>query len=434
MVEEGLRTVHPWSLQVHRRMEQAEAKNIIVLGAGIVGVATALYLQRDGHAITLIDRYDPGEGCSSGNAGIIARYSVVPLATHATLREVPSMLLDPLGPLSIRWHYLPRLLPWLLRFLLSMSPRKIAAASEALAGLQRHTLEAYWALIDQAGARDLVHANGLLFPYESEQHFAADAADRASKCKHGVTLKELSGDEARELVPALSPHIKRATFFPDCAHTVNPLRLVQVLSRDLVRRGARIARANIADVEAGAAGVVVNTDGDRYRGDAVVIALGAWSGKLAAALGSPVPLDTERGYHVVIPRPGIELRLPVLFPEYRFAATSMEMGLRLAGTVEFAGLDAPPNYARARVLLKHGRRLLPELLTDDHSQWMGFRPTLPDSLPVIGRSPHHANVYFAFGHHHLGLTLGPITGRLIADLVAGRDSRIDLTPYRINRF
>jgi D-amino-acid dehydrogenase len=434
MVVEGLHTVHPQSLQVHRHMQQAESKNIIVLGAGIVGVATALYLQRDGHAITLIDRNDPGEGCSSGNAGFIARYSVMPLATHAALREVPSMLLNPLGPLSIRWRYLPRLLPWLLRFLLSMSPRRIAAASEALAALQRHTLEAYWTLIDQAAARDLVHANGLLFPYESEQRFASDAADRASKSKHGVTLKELSGEEARELVPALSPHIKRATFFPDCAHTVNPLRLVQVLSQELARCGARIERANIVDVEVGANSVIVSTDGDRYCSDAVVIALGAWSGRHAAALGSPVPLDTERGYHVVIPRPGVELRVPVLFPEYRFAATSMEMGLRLAGTVEFAGLDAPPNYARARVLLKYGQRLLPGLLTDDHSQWMGFRPTLPDSLPVIGRSPHHPHVYFAFGHHHLGLTLGPITGRLIADLVAGRDSGIDLTPYRIDRF
>jgi D-amino-acid dehydrogenase len=415
-------------------MEQTEAKNIIVLGAGIVGVATALYLQRDGHTITLIDRNDPGEGCSSGNAGIIANYSVAPLATHATLREVPTMLLNPLGPLCIRWRYLPRLLPWLLRFLVSMGARKVAAASDALAALQRHTLEAYWALIDQAGARDLVHANGLLFPYESEKKFAVDAGDRALKSKHGVTVEELSGAEARELAPALSLHIKRATFFPDCAHTVNPLRLVQVLAQDLAGRGAKIKRANIAKVEANASSVVVHADGDRYHGDTVVIALGAWSGRLAASLGSPVPLDTERGYHVVIPHSGVELRLPVLFPEYRFAATSMEMGLRLAGTVEFAGLDAPPNYARARVLLKHGQRLLPGLLTADYSQWMGFRPTLPDSLPVIGRSPHHANVYFAFGHHHLGLTLGPITGRLIADLVAERDSGIDITPYRIDRF
>ena len=415
-------------------MEQRQTKNIIVLGAGIVGVATALYLQRDGHAVTLIDRDDPGEGCSSGNAGIIARYSVLPLATHAALREVPRMLLDPLGPLCIRWRYLPRLLPWLLRFLNSTGRRQVIAACEALAALQRHTLDAYWALIDQAGARDLVRTNGVLFPYESEKKFAADAAKRTLASEHGAMVKELSGDEARELEPALSPHIKCATFSAESAHTVNPLRLVKVMAQDLARRGATIKRADVTGVEANASGIVVHSDGDRYRGDMVVIALGAWSGKFAAGLGSPVPLDTERGYHVVIPDAGIELTLPVLFPEYKFAASSMEMGLRLAGTVELAGVDAPPNYARARVLLNHGQRLLPGLRRAEYSQWMGCRPTLPDSLPVISRSPHHANVYFAFGHHHLGLTLGPITGRLIADLVAGRDSIVDLRPYRIDRF
>lgn len=416
------------------RRLHVKSSNVVVLGAGIVGVASALCLRRDGHAVTLIDRNDPGEGCSFGNAGIIARYSVVPLASHATLHELPRMLLDPLGPLSIRWRYLPRLLPWLLRFGACARPAKLAASAAALAALQQHTLAAYQALLDQTEARDVVRSNGLLCPYESEQKYAADAADRALRRQHGVTMQELSGDEAREIAPALAPSIKRATLFPDCAHTINPLRLVQILAHDLVRRGGQIQRALVTGIEAGEHGVTVHTDGERYHGDTVVVALGAWSGKIAADLGSPVPLDTERGYHVVIPRPGIELRLPTLFPEYKFAATSMEMGLRLAGTVELAGLDAPPNYERARVLLRHGRRLFAGLSTDDYSEWMGCRPTLPDSLPVISRSPRYANVYYAFGHHHLGLTLAPITGRLIADMVAQRESTIDLAPYRIDRF
>lgn len=423
----------PAADMLHWRLN-LKPSNVLVLGAGIVGVASALYLQRDGHAVTLIDRNDPGEGCSFGNAGIIARYSVVPLASHASLGEVPGMLLDPLGPLCIRWRYLPRLLPWLLRFVACARPAKLAASAAALAALQQHTLAAYKTLIDQAGAHDVMRSNGLLHPYESEQKYAAGAAERELRRQHGVTMQELSGAEAREIAPALTPSIKRATLFPDCTHTVNPLRLVQVLAQELARRGGRVRRALVTAVDANENGVTVHTDREPYGGETVVVALGAWSSKIAADLGSPVPLDTERGYHVVIPRPGIELHLPTLFPEYKFAATSMEMGLRLAGTVEFAGLDAPPNYKRARVLLRHGQRLFPGLSTDDYSEWMGFRPTLPDSLPVISRSPRYANVYYAFGHHHLGLTLAPITGRLIADMVAHRETTIDVAPYRIDRF
>jgi glycine/D-amino acid oxidase-like deaminating enzyme len=432
MVEEGSCAVYG-RCTPSRRLN-LKPSNVLVLGAGIVGTASALWLQRDGHAVTLIDRDDPGQGCSFGNAGIIARYSVVPLASHATPRELAKMLLDPLGPLSIRWRYLPRLFPWLLRFAVCARPAKLAASAAALAALQQHTLEAYRALLDQVDGRDVVRSNGLLHPYESEKSYVADAPDRELRRRHGVSIQELSGDEAREIAPALAPSITRATFFPDCAHTVNPLRLVQVLVQDLVRRGGRIRRALVTGVEASASGVTAHTDGERYSGDAVVVALGAWSGRVAAALGSPVPLDTERGYHVVIPRPNIELDLPLLFPEYEFGATSMETGLRLAGTVELASLDAPPNYERARVLLRHGRRLFPGLASDECSEWMGLRPTLPDSLPVISRSSRHANVYYAFGHHHLGLTLAPITGRLIADMVAQRETSINLVPYRIDRF
>lgn len=432
MVEEGSGAVYGHCTPP-RRLNLKPSK-VLVLGAGIVGAASALSLQRDGHAVTLIDRDDPGQGCSFGNAGIIARYSVVPLASHATPRKLAKMLFDPLGPLSIRWRYLPRLLPWLVRFAASARPPKLAASAAALAALQQHTLEAYRALLDQVEGRDVVRSNGLLHPYESEENYAGDAAERALRRQHGVTMQELTGDEAREIVPALAPSIKRATLLPDCAHTVNPLRLVQVLVQDLLRRGGRFRRTLVTAVEANASNVTVHTDSEQYSGDAVVVAFGAWSRRIAADLGSPVPLDTERGYHVVIPRSNVELDLPVLFPEYKFGATSMEMGLRLAGTVELASLDAPPNYQRARVLLRHGHRLFPGLTSDEYSEWMGLRPTLPDSLPVISRSPRHANVYYAFGHHHLGLTLAPITGRLIADMVAQRQTPIDLAPYRIDRF
>jgi D-amino-acid dehydrogenase len=409
-------------------------RDVLVLGAGIVGIGCALYLQRAGHALTVIDRSGPGEGCSFGNAGVIATDAIMPLATFATLREGPRMLLDPLGPLCIRWHYLPRLLPWLLRFVASARPAKLRAITQALAALQLHALEAYEPLLDHAGARDLLRTSGRMSLYVSDQRFFADAHKRDVQRRHGVRVEELDVAQVHERIPALSDKIRRGVLFPDSAYTVNPFRLVQTLADDLQRHGGIVRRATVTDVSARPGRVRVNTSTGYYEGEILVLALGAWSGRLAARLGSPVPLDTERGYHVTLPHPRVRLELPLIFEDYRFAATSMEQGLRFAGTVEFAGVDAPPNYARARVLLERAHRLLPKVQTEGYSKWMGLRPTLPDSLPVISASPIHANVYFAFGHQHLGLTLGAITGRLIADLVAGRKSDIDVTPYRIDRF
>ncbi|MFQ5937555.1 MAG: NAD(P)/FAD-dependent oxidoreductase, partial [Acidiferrobacterales bacterium] len=273
-----------------------KARSVVVVGGGIVGVASALYLQRDGHAVTLIDRNDPGEGCSLGNAGILGTYSVIPLATADTLREIPRMLVDPLGPLCIRWRYLPRLLPWLARFLACARPAKVAASTLALAAMQNCVLDAYRVLLDQASAHDLVSASGLLYAYESENEYAAAAKNRDVQRQHGVAVKELSGAAAHELLPALGPDIKRATLFPNCAHTVNPLRLVQTLAEDFVRRGGNIKRASVTGVDVQENRIIVHTATDRYLGEVVVVALGAWSRKLASALGSPVPLDTERGY------------------------------------------------------------------------------------------------------------------------------------------
>jgi D-amino-acid dehydrogenase len=411
------------------------SRKITVLGAGIVGIASALYLQRDGHSVTVIDQQGPGEGCSKGNAGILATEYMSPLATPKTMRQVPRMLLDPRGPLCIRWRYLPRLLPWLLRFMACARPKTVAANGRALAALLTGSLDAYWPLLDQAGAHPLVHANGWVYAYESEKSFVADRKERELQRQHGTNVKELTDNELHELVPALSPHLRRGSLYPDAAHSVNSFRLVQVLAEDFQRRGGLLRRAIVTDVDVrDQHRIRVLTDAGPYETDTLLIALGAWSGKLAARLGSRVPLDTERGYHVMLPNPNIKLKLPISFTEYKFVATPMEHGLRLAGTVELAGLNAPPNYKRAQVLLDHARELLPGLDAAGHTTWMGFRPSLPDSLPVIGRSPHHANVYFAFGHQHLGLTLAAVTGRLVADQIADRASNIDLAPYRIDRF
>ncbi len=410
-------------------------RDVAVLGAGVVGVATALYLQRDGHTVTLVDRDDPGEGCSRGNAGILAVESVIPLAKTSNIKKIPKMLVDPLSPLCIRWRYLPRLMPWLVRFLACWRPHQFSTSTRALAALAAHALEDHHVLLQQAGATELIREKGWLFAYLTEKGFLGDQSERELQRHYGIQVDELSGAELRELVPALSPKLQRGVLFPNSGHTVSPFRLVQALAQDFHARGGIIKRANITDVLRLADNrLQVKTDTELFNADVIVVALGAWSGALATRLGNPVPLDTERGYHVMLPAPGIELQRPVLFDDYKFVATPMEDGIRLAGTVEFAGVDAPPNYKRAHVLLERGRQMLPGINADGHSVWMGCRPSLPDSLPVIGRSPSHASVFFAFGHQHLGLTLSAVTGRLIADQLAGRDSDIDLAPYRIDRF
>ena len=269
----------------------------------------------------------------------------------------------------------------------------------------------------------------------SEQALRAARAELDLKRRRGVRFEILRDGEIRQLVPALADEIRAGVFYPDVGHTVDPKRLVKALAEDLARGGASLRRVRALGFDIGSDGVrAVVTDGGAVAADLVVVAAGAWSKPLAEALGSKVPLDTERGYHVTLPEAGIDPRLPVVSGELRFCVTPMAMGLRLGGTVEFAGLDAPPDPTRHQVMLKHAKRLYPALNTTGASYWMGHRPSLPDSLPVIGRAPHHTNAYLAFGHGHIGLTTAAITGRAIADQVAGRPPPFDLEPFRADRF
>ncbi|HEX5794873.1 MAG TPA: FAD-dependent oxidoreductase [Geminicoccaceae bacterium] len=411
------------------------ARRAVVIGAGIVGVATALQLQQDGWQVTVVDPEEPGERTSSGNAGLIATHSVTPLAMPGVLRQVPRMLVDPDSPLAIRWRHLPRLLPWLARFARAGAPARVEAVSQALADMMRQALEAYGPLLRAAGAEDLLRRQGVLFAFASERSFAAAEPDLALRKRRGVVMETLRDGELRQLVPALAREVRWGVLFPDVAHTVDPKAMTKALARHLRERGATFLRISANGFGFGPAGVAeVHTAAGAQPAEIAVIAAGAWSRPLAAALGSPVPLETERGYHVMLPAPGVELRLPVVSGDLRFTMTPMARGLRLAGTVELASLDAPPDPSRNRLMMRHARRLLPDLNIVDAQFWMGHRPSLPDSLPVLGRSPRHRNAYFAFGHGHLGLTAAAITGRAIADQAAGRAPPFDLAPFRADRF
>lgn len=398
-------------------------------------MSCARWLQRDGRAVTVIDPSPPGESCSFGNAGIISMGSVVPLATPGMLRRLPGYLLDPLGPLTVRWRYLPQLAPWLIRLLAAGRPRRFGPIADALRALNAPALDAYRTLLAPEDFADLIRHEGVLYVYESETALDADAEGWKMRRARGVRFTRLGCDELRQVEPALGPGFACAVLVEDAAHVVNSHRLVTSLAERFLSDGGRILAERVGDVEIGDAGPrAVLTDRGRRACDALVVAAGAWSRGLAARLGNRVPLETERGYHVTLPSPGVTPRRPVAFPAGGFIATPMEMGLRIAGTVELGGLEAPPDYRRTKALLEHGRRLFPGLDGEDVSEWMGFRPSLPDSLPVIGRSSRVGGVYYAFGHGHLGLTEGAITGKLVAELVAGRPTSIDVRPYRPDRF
>jgi D-amino-acid dehydrogenase len=405
-------------------------RHVAVIGAGIVGVCTALYLQRDGHRVTLIDRLGPGEGTSKGNAAVIAAESCVPVATPGILGRVPGMLMDPLGPLAIRWRYLPKLAPWLWEFVKASSPKRVEEISLALRPLLVQAVESYVPLLKSAGIEDMLRRTGWLGVYETEKKFAAAQADFALQRRRGVQMTVLPAEEIRQFEPSLAPIYKHAVFFPENAYVTDNFRLVQALAESLVRNGGTLLKRRCATSRSAPAAPRTSSPTRRPRRCG-----GAHRRRLVRkrcpSSATPLPDRARLSRHV--PRSRLRARACPSIPANTFAVTPLER-LRIAGTVELGGLEAPPNYARARVLLERGRRMFPQLNETGKTEWMGFRPSMPDSVPVISASDRHRNAFFSFGHGHIGLTLGAVTGRVMADLVAGRDPGLDMRPYRIDRF
>lgn len=412
---------------------------VVVIGGGAVGVASASFALRDGHDVTLLEPGDVAGGSTFGNAGCLNASSVVPMSMPGNLPKIPGWLLDPLGPLSIRWAYAPTIAPWLVKFLRAGSRERVAAQAQALRGLLHDSYGSYAPLVKNAGAEALLRRNGHLVVYRSKADHASDALGWRLRRDNGIAFEVLERDALRQQEPGLSHDYEVGVFVPDNGHTVNPNRLVTTLADAFLRDGGVILskRATGFDVENGRL-KAVRTDDGAISADAAVVAAGAYSKPLAKALGDDVPLDTERGYHVVIRDPEVAPRSSILDAAGKFVATPMEMGLRFAGTVEFAGLEAKPDWRRARMLLTLGRRLFPGLRADypeDRlSLWMGFRPSMPDSLPVIGRASATRDVVYAFGHGHVGLAAGARTGAVVADLIAGRTPPIPIDAFSATRF
>lgn len=394
---------------------------------------------REGRAVTLIDADAPGSGASMGNGGMLSASSIVPVAMPGVAARVPGWLLDSQGPLTIRWRYLPRLLPWLWRFLRSAAPHKVEAQARALRALLADSLAHYAPIVGDAGAGVLIRQQGMLYLYASERSWRADARNTDLRRRNGVQMEDLVGAALREAEPDLAPQFTHARLVRANAHVTDPQALVQALVAHAASGGARVLRERVVGFEDNGARVsAVVTGNGRHAAGHVVIACGAWSAPLAARLGDRVPLDTERGYHVQISRPEKGPRRPTLYVDGNFGATPMAAGLRFTGTVELAGLGAPPDWRRADILLRQGRVLYPGLCADEDAarvgRWLGFRPSLPDSLPVIGPSSRFANAFYAFGHGHIGMCAGASTGRVVADLIAGRAPSVPIAPFSARRF
>lgn len=408
---------------------------IAIIGAGIVGVSAAIWLQRAGHDVILVDRAGPGEGTSYGNGGVLASAAIVPVTVPGLLAKAPGMLLSRNEPLFLKWSYLPRLAPWLRRFLAHATvdeTRRIASALHAIIG---DSLADHQALAAGTEAEKWLVPSDYLFLYRDRAAFSADAFAWAIRRAHGFEWHEFEGQALRDYDPAFSPGIGFGVRLPRHGRIADPGRYVKDLAAHAEKNGARVLKAHVDDVviENGCV-TALRAGGETIACSGAVLAAGIWSKQLAAKLGVNVPLESERGYHVELVEPSVMPRAPAMIAAGKFVVTPMEGRLRLAGIVEFGGLDAPPSRAPFDLLMRNIRAAMPGLTWRETREWMGHRPTATDSIPLIGPSPKVAGAWLGFGHHHVGLTGGPKTGRLLAQMISGATPNIDMAPYAPARF
>lgn len=412
-----------------------EKSDVIVVGAGVVGLSAAIALQARGLRVTVLDRDGPAAGASAGNAGAFAFTDILPLASPGILRKAPGWLLDPLGPLSVPPAYALQIAPWMFRFWRACAPSRVAAstaAQTALMDLSKAELEPFLAA---TGTLPMLRKDGNLQVYESQAEFRASLPGWQARADHGIEFHHMDAAEMAGLQPGLSPQFVRGTYTPGWYSIADPRLYTIALADRVAAQGGLVAQAEVLALIPSGDGVEVTMPGGRsMRAGHVVLAAGAHSHLIARTLGDRIPLETERGYNTTLPADAFDLRMQVTFGGHGFVISRLSTGIRVGGAVELGGLRRPPNFARSEAMLKKAQLFLPGLRAGGGVQWMGFRPSLPDSLPAIGHSRATPRVTHAFGHGHLGLTQSAGTARLVADLVTATRPAIDLTPFSPQRF
>jgi D-hydroxyproline dehydrogenase len=394
------------------------ATEIAIIGAGVIGLTIAERLTAEGREVVLIDPDDPGSGASHGNAGTIADYAVSPVGTPDVLRHLPTLLFDRNSPLAIRRAALPSLAPWLFRFALQSLPKPAARNAHAIAALLQDAGPVWQDLAARTGAGHVLQPKGCLYLYRTPAQVQAAQSEMTGRRALGVSVQVISGAELGQLEPGL-PAMAGAAFFPNALFLRDPAEMMSRLAAHVLPLAPQI-RARVERLERTATGITLSGPGLRLAARRVILAAGAHSRALARMAGDRVPLDTERGYHAEWDMPEARLTRPSCLTDRGLYLCPMTGRLRVAGTVELGGLTAPPSPHRIAKLVEGARSVFPDLPETPDRTWMGFRPSLPDSLPVIGPSKGGAAVLHAFGHGHLGVTMAPVTAQIIADLVAGR--------------
>ena len=409
--------------------------NVTILGAGIIGLATAAVLVSRGCPVTIIDKDGPAAGASQGNAGGIAWTDVAPLASPGVWKDALGWLLDPLGPLTVRPAYALKILPWMLRFLAASSPARVKASTQAIAALNASALPAWERVWTLTGTHNQVRHSGCLEVFDNTAKFERNKSGWDEQRDHGIEVHTLTGDELREREPELSASVVGGVFVPGWAQMDDPKKLCLSIAGWLENQGVVFERQTVEQVSVEGSGACLTFADDSKRScEKLIIACGAWSKPFAGQLGDSVPLDTERGYNITIPDSGISLRHFVMLPGHGFAVSPLETGLRIGGAVEFGGLDLEPNWKRVDAMISRARTIFPNLDAHSGKRWMGFRPSLPDSLPVIGRSSASPAVLYGFGHAHHGLTQAAATAEALTALIFNEKPQLDLSPFSADRF
>lgn len=410
--------------------------DVFIIGAGVIGLATARHLQRQGARVRVVDALGPGGGASHGNAGLISAASALPVALPGMIRRVPSWLSDPAGPLIIRPSHLPRMFPWLMRWLAAGRMTSVHRISAALHTLHGNSL-IYWRdLLGQQQFDHSIRLAGHLQVWDQGPQSLGAKLEREVRERFSIPSEPLDANQLQRTIPGIAPHILQGLLLPHNGHIVDPGGLITAMANQFLDDGGVLLRESVLRICAlpQKSGYLIVTNTGNHRATRLVVAAGAWSAELLKPLNIRLPLETERGYHVMLPDPNIQLPLPVNYKSRGVAITPMLKGLRVAGSVEFAGLRRPPDIERARALIRHAHDLLPGLTHGEPEYWMGHRPSLPDSLPILGPTPAYPGLYLGFGHGHFGMTSAPASARLLSELILNQTPNIDPAPYSIKRF
>ena len=411
----------------------SEKLKVGIVGAGIQGISNALFLQKKGFEVTIFDRDEPGSPVASyGNAGHFSPYASLSLNRTDILADVPAMLMSSTGPLALKWNYVPKMIPWFIKFILNTTKNKMMHTARNMHQILDLALPAYDELFDEINLDGLVENKGILYIWNNKDLKSRELEIKVRE-ELGVRQQLVNTKEIHDLEPNIKPFYHGGVYYPYARHARNPKKILIKFFELFLKKGGKFEKKNIKDINFDSEKPIFVTEEKKFTFDKVIIACGAFSKKLTDNLGEKIPLETERGYHVHFKDCDHLLNRPVIFSNRGFGISPMEQGLRVVGTVEFGGLDNPLSKSRIKNLINNAKYMLGDL-PEHEDEWLGFRPTLPDFLPVIGPSKNHKNVFYCFGHHHLGWTLGPISGKIVSGMIAKENTNLNLTPYSSLRF